>query len=38
VSQPLIIPRWGLWIMLAASVLGSVLLAAQLMPSWRWTR
>jgi hypothetical protein len=29
-AAPLRIPRWGLWMMLAASVIGSVLLARQL--------
>jgi hypothetical protein len=29
------IPRWGLWMMLIASVIGSVLLAVQLFPALR---
>lgn len=30
-TQPLRIPAWGLWMMLAASVIGSILLAIQLL-------
>jgi hypothetical protein len=31
-GQQLTIPRWGLWMMLTASIIGSVLLFRQLLP------
>lgn len=34
-NRPLVIPRWGLWLMFIASVIGAVLLGLQLMQEAR---
>lgn len=34
-SRQIVIPRWGLWMMFIASVIGAVLLGVQLMSEGR---
>lgn len=31
-AAPLVIPRWGLWMMFIASLVGTILLMGQLFP------